>query len=169
MARPVVTIASHATRASGSLARIESRIASEIWSASLSGWPSVTDSDVNRLGNGTVLLRITRAGKELATWWATPQTPGFYSRDACILSQIEVVDPRVPEQLRSTLGQQSGCSRPGRLHDRLQVVLAHLPGRGRRGHRAQDDDPRPIAQALIVAEHLVMQRELKGARDEPRP
>src|SRR5690348_2378112 len=47
MARPVVTIASHATRASGSLARIASRMASEIWSASLSGWPSVTDSDVN--------------------------------------------------------------------------------------------------------------------------
>src|SRR5215470_11227527 len=48
MTRPVVTAVSQATRASGSLARIASRTPSEIWSASLSGWPSVTDSDVNR-------------------------------------------------------------------------------------------------------------------------
>src|SRR6266699_402590 len=43
---PVFTSVSHATRAVGSLARMASRIASEIWSAILSGWPSVTDSDV---------------------------------------------------------------------------------------------------------------------------
>src|SRR3989442_6414319 len=43
---PVVTRVSNATRAAGSLARIASRTASEIWSAILSGWPSVTDSDV---------------------------------------------------------------------------------------------------------------------------
>src|SRR5260370_27625807 len=49
MTRPVVMTVSQATRASGSLARIASRMASEIWSATLSGWPSVTDSDVNRL------------------------------------------------------------------------------------------------------------------------
>src|SRR5205809_1413888 len=45
---PVVTSVSHATRALGSLARIASRTASEIWSATLSGWPMVTDSLVNR-------------------------------------------------------------------------------------------------------------------------
>ena len=45
MARPVVTIVSQATRARV-LARIASRIESLIWSAILSGWPSVTDSDV---------------------------------------------------------------------------------------------------------------------------
>src|SRR6266571_9096152 len=43
---PVVTRVSHATRAAGSLAMMASRTASEIWSAILSGWPSVTDSDV---------------------------------------------------------------------------------------------------------------------------
>src|SRR5882762_11510039 len=47
MAMPVVTMVSHATRAAGSLARIASRTASEIWSAILSGCPSVTDSEVN--------------------------------------------------------------------------------------------------------------------------
>src|SRR6185503_8133351 len=48
MTRPVVTSVSHATRHSGSIARIASRTASEIRSASLSGWPSVTDSEENR-------------------------------------------------------------------------------------------------------------------------
>src|SRR5438552_5126615 len=45
--RPVVSSVSHATRPIGSSAMMASRTASEIWSAILSGWPSVTDSDVN--------------------------------------------------------------------------------------------------------------------------
>src|SRR3989449_5250891 len=45
-AMPVVTSVSHATRAAGSLAMMASRTASEIWSAILSGCPSVTDSEV---------------------------------------------------------------------------------------------------------------------------
>src|SRR5439155_24012087 len=43
---PVVSNVSHATRPFGSSPRIASRTASEIWSAILSGWPSVTDSEV---------------------------------------------------------------------------------------------------------------------------
>src|ERR1044071_2029178 len=39
---------SHATRPSRSCASTASRMVSEIWSAILSGWPSVTDSDENR-------------------------------------------------------------------------------------------------------------------------
>src|SRR5271154_906713 len=46
--RPVAVRVSAATRLKGSCARQASRIASEIWSAILSGCPSVTDSDVNR-------------------------------------------------------------------------------------------------------------------------
>src|ERR1700694_4151016 len=42
--RPVVVAVSQATRAIGSWARIASRTPSEIWSHSLSGCPSVTDS-----------------------------------------------------------------------------------------------------------------------------
>src|SRR4051795_4845922 len=45
---PVVTNVSQATRLCGSSASIASRTASEIWSAILSGWPSVTDSEVKR-------------------------------------------------------------------------------------------------------------------------
>jgi hypothetical protein len=46
--KPVVTLVSQATRARGSFSSKASSTASEIWSASLSGCPSVTDSDVNR-------------------------------------------------------------------------------------------------------------------------
>ena len=45
--RPVVTSVSHATRPYGSSASTASSTLSLIWSAILSGWPSVTDSDVN--------------------------------------------------------------------------------------------------------------------------
>src|SRR5215472_7238334 len=44
---PVVTSTSQATRPIGSSVRTASRTASEIWSAILSGCPSVTDSEVN--------------------------------------------------------------------------------------------------------------------------
>src|ERR1700691_1020092 len=43
---PVLTSVSQATRPRGSAAMIASRIASEIWSATLSGCPSDTDSEV---------------------------------------------------------------------------------------------------------------------------
>ena len=43
---PVVISVSQATRPSGSSARTASRTESETWSATLSGCPSVTDSDV---------------------------------------------------------------------------------------------------------------------------
>ncbi len=46
MHRPVVTSVSQATRLMGSSASMASRIESEIWSAILSGWPSVTLSEV---------------------------------------------------------------------------------------------------------------------------
>src|SRR5580704_17537722 len=46
--RPVAVRVSQATRLAVSSVRQASRIASEIWSAILSGWPSVTDSEVNR-------------------------------------------------------------------------------------------------------------------------
>src|SRR5579885_2487070 len=46
--RPVAVRVSQATRLAGSSARQASRMASEIWSAILSGCPSVTDSEVNK-------------------------------------------------------------------------------------------------------------------------
>jgi len=48
IATPVLTRVSQATRAPGSRANRASSTASEIWSATLSGWPSDTDSEVKR-------------------------------------------------------------------------------------------------------------------------
>src|SRR5689334_449401 len=47
-AMPVLTSVSQATRPPGSSDMTASSTPSDIWSATLSGWPSVTDSDVNR-------------------------------------------------------------------------------------------------------------------------
>src|SRR5271155_3553685 len=47
--RPVAVRVSQATRLAVSSARQASRMESEIWSAILSGWPSVTDSEVKRM------------------------------------------------------------------------------------------------------------------------
>src|SRR5688572_229327 len=61
--RPVFTSVSQATRPPGSSAITASRTPSEIWSATLSGWPSVTDSDVNRYSlseSGCVVMRRGR-------------------------------------------------------------------------------------------------------------
>src|SRR5258708_36181622 len=52
--RPVAVRVSQATRLEESSARQASRMASEIWSAILSGWPSVTDSEVNKIRFFTV-------------------------------------------------------------------------------------------------------------------
>src|SRR4051812_9677626 len=57
--RPVVISVSHATRAVGSFVRTASRTESEIWSAILSGWPSVTDSEVKE--NERVAMRVRLA------------------------------------------------------------------------------------------------------------
>src|SRR5437667_8427467 len=56
--RPVVRSVSHATRPWGSSAMMASRTASEIWSAILSGWPSVTDSELN----GQLLTSLPLSG-----------------------------------------------------------------------------------------------------------
>src|SRR3712207_4861116 len=65
---PVVIIVATATRLFGSWASIASRIESLIWSAILSGWPSVTDSEVKRRRGMSVLLgRQTGAAGRAAT------------------------------------------------------------------------------------------------------
>src|SRR5438270_4491397 len=57
---PVAVRVSQATRLTGSSVRQASRMASEIWSAILSGCPSVTDSEVNkrRFLDGTLCFSL---------------------------------------------------------------------------------------------------------------
>src|SRR3954447_24562603 len=70
---PVVIMVSTATRLRGSWSSIASRMESLIWSAILSGWPSVTDSEVKRRRGtryslGTVEVRWEpRCGAPVAT------------------------------------------------------------------------------------------------------
>src|SRR3954449_13233062 len=66
--RPVFTSVSQATRPIGSSLRTASRTPSEIWSAILSGWPSVTDSDVNRYSLSDI------GAKSLAAFGCSPVT-----------------------------------------------------------------------------------------------
>src|SRR6266536_3547666 len=63
---PVVISVSHATRPFGSPPMTASRTESETWSAILSGWPSVTDSEVKeneRLGMRARLADGQEGGK----------------------------------------------------------------------------------------------------------
>src|SRR5690348_17619089 len=60
---PVVTRVSQATRPIGSSFRTASRTASEIWSAILSGWPSVTDSEVKRKRSSACAKRFLQREK----------------------------------------------------------------------------------------------------------
>src|SRR5258705_6134436 len=163
-------IASHATRASGSFARIASRIASEIWSASLSGWPSVTDSEVNRVDAVMAIsppLNLPRR-QGPASGWEGPQAPGSYLWDAGILAQLhrQIVNAGVSKQFRASHFQKFGRRDARALHHRLKVLSLHLPGRRWDRDWAEDHYPRPVAQPLVVAEHLVMKRELQRARDQ---
>src|SRR3954468_24470593 len=59
---PVLTRVSQATRPPGSSLMIASRTPSEIASATLSGWPSVTDSEVKRYSPSASGLEVI-AGK----------------------------------------------------------------------------------------------------------
>src|SRR5215218_1342389 len=61
---PVVIMVSTATRLFGSSESIASRMESLIWSAILSGWPSVTDSEVKR----------RRDTRHSLTWWTSRRT-----------------------------------------------------------------------------------------------
>src|SRR5262245_7431008 len=65
MARLVVTSVSQATRLVGSCLRQKSRTASEIWSATLSGWPIDTDSLVNRKRS----LTADSGCSDFASWY----------------------------------------------------------------------------------------------------
>src|SRR3954469_5506314 len=87
---PVLTSVSHATRPYGSSRSTASRTPSEIWSAILSGWPSVTDSDVNRyslsdswlMGSGGRLRsgRLLRRATEAAPGGAPRAGAGYVRR-----------------------------------------------------------------------------------------
>src|SRR5580692_1415618 len=80
MTTPVLTRVSQATRPRGSAARMASRTASEIWSATLSGCPSETDSEVNE----KLLLMMSNPFRYLAKI-LLETTPNLGAREVVIL------------------------------------------------------------------------------------
>src|SRR4051812_16700490 len=120
---PVVIMVSTATRLRGSCASIASRIESLIWSAILSGWPSVTDSEVKRRRGtryslGTV-ARSTSAATERtlpAPRYPAPRKPRCGARRS-----------RLPVRRGGQLGHDGG---PDPRGDGVLAVL------GQFGHRS---------------------------------
>src|SRR6185436_15704427 len=149
--RPVVHSTSQATRPWGSCSSTASSTASEIWSATLSGWPSVTDSEVNRC---SLIARkgISRAGPP-SLLRLLPRHQGGQGIGGGDASPGDIADRGGDRQLEAAVGgqiaQRPGCRQP--LHhltdvpldplraDTLGQQLAGLavPGvaRGARGHQ----------------------------------
>src|SRR4051795_3495757 len=90
---PVFTSVSQATRPVGSSAITASSTPSEIWSAILSGWPSVTDSEVNRNSLSESTGVVIEAGKGSRTL-AQPAKPA-----AWLTATLEIDDERHALQL----------------------------------------------------------------------
>src|SRR3954466_12798486 len=101
---PVLTSVSHATRPLGSSRMTASSTPSEIWSAILSGWPSVTDSEVNRksfsLGSGE---GIGRAGYRDSA--AMPSTLAEVDHERHSLQLVALTKP-VFDEIGVVAGQE---------------------------------------------------------------
>src|SRR4051812_31189324 len=168
---PVFTSVSHATRPYGSSRSTASRTPSEIWSAILSGWPSVTDSDVNRysLSDRLVIRREAPVGtrKRLRVAWHSPgpATGTLGCRGAPAgAALVEVDDERHavhPEPRAQAVLQEVGVV----ARDALARVDLHREAR-RRGA-----DLRHVEQLQAVAllrGRLALLHELGQEAVEPR-
>src|SRR5947209_20619218 len=130
--RPVVVAVSQATRAIGSWARIASRTPSEIWSHSLSGCPSVTDSLVkNDFGffmKSLIMGLISfRYNEKTVTRYKKP--PGFRG-----LRVLRLNSPHLAE-----------CS----------AGIGTLPALGQAGCRASSGRfPPPLLMRAVSASHV---------------
>src|SRR5215210_636307 len=132
--RPVVVAVSHATRASGSSLMIASRIASEIWSHILSGWPSVTDSDVKRYCSASTML-VMRArpllafsSREVSTGTSsrTPQRPGGVVSDGDEMHSVDADSRRGDARGAVVPRIRRARQRPGRARPRAGRLLRSI-------------------------------------------
>ena len=162
-----MTSVSQATRPVGSSRRTASRMASEIWSAILSGCPSVTDSEV----------------KKWRPFWSMESTPCESER-----SVVETAKPSIPENGASkqcvededvtAVGAPSDRLQPGQ-RSRVLVVVAlehedplglEQPRRAREPGRRRLEPVRRVGEDDV--EELAAARELldgvgRVAGDEP--
>src|SRR5262245_61768696 len=160
--RPVVTRVSIAARDPGSPLRTSSRIASEIWSAILSGCPSVTDSDVKRYRPLAMLAILLIAAAR-----RNNRVPGF-ARKALLYKPLRPTvnanpKPRGSPETDGSLPEKA-LEGQGQVTTRRDLVGAGGPQRGAiRGRPRHLDEhrARPRALAQQVADPL------RGARLEP--
>src|SRR5579883_2291609 len=176
---PVVVAVSQATRAAGSCSMIASSTASEIWSQSLSGWPSVTDSEVNRSRGDRMKVRLLMEGLLLSR----RSRPGFPRSQVPLLFGGQLVDLD-PHRLKLQLGDLGvDLNRhivylplqPGRVANQVgdgQCLIreAHIHDRGRMSlsgrevdqpSLGQHVDPSPIGQTKLldkIADHSPFHR-----------
>src|SRR3954447_9939285 len=137
---PVVIIVSTATRLRGSCSSMASRIESLIWSAILSGWPSVTDSDVKRRRDTRSSLHSVAGAAPAAGggWPRRPRLPGPPGNRPARPPERRSRSGQpgaddVPDAGRHAVlgtGRQRGRGAVGGEHGDLVVGPAeHLPGR----------------------------------------
>src|SRR5712692_1942521 len=164
--RPLVMAVSHATRAAASWASMPSRIASETWSQTLSGCPSVTDSEVSRK-EGELEKVFTPAAMIAAVWGAAsgPLNGGLFvlgAQEPLLQLEDVVQDPGRAAALEAVVGDQAGPAeqapqaraqapvnpllpRRQRLLQEVQAAIECLePGLGRdHGHQVPSTCTRP--------------------------
>src|SRR6266576_788117 len=157
--RPVVISVSQATRPAGSSVSTASSTASEIWSATLSGCPSVTDSEVKRNSRGAAIRRlrlldlekrvegagVARAGRPFEERAQRPEVRGHLGRELRSRQPCEALDQR-NRVLQVEVEEAARVARePGRLLRFLEIgavgeALARRADPGDPGGVVRDHD-----------------------------
>src|SRR4249920_2158416 len=130
-AMPVVHMLSQATRLYGSCSNMPSRTASLIWSHILSGWPSVTDSDVNmnRLTFASLVAGASSGSCGAVGSAASPRSCGIVGEDRRDSIEEEIRQLALVEQgrlLPRTGRVQQDC--PVRVDFEPRVGSRHVVG-----------------------------------------
>src|SRR5436190_1410250 len=170
---PVVISVSQATRPVGSSASTASSTESEIWSATLSGCPSVTDSDVKRnsrtkrvrlldLEKRVEGSRVARAGRPLEERAQGAQVLGHVRRQVRAAQRCEAFDQR-DRVLQVDVEEAAVRGRHPRGACRLLEVCAVRQALARRAHAL--DSAGRARQHELRADRAVVEPELLAERD----
>src|SRR6478735_1322958 len=140
--RPVVSSVSTATRLCGSCSSMASRTESLIWSAILSGWPSVTDSEVKRRPVTAVLL-LSDAG--CGTRYPPSHGSGRRSRTWSVL---EPRDDLVPDHVGQGGLRATGYVDGGSVGAEQHGLVVRAPEHGAAAHVVHDQQVAALAGQL---------------------
>src|SRR3954471_3028323 len=185
---PVVISVSQATRPSGSSDRTASRTESEIWSATLSGCPSVTDSEVNRnsraaMGpqatqNARLLdaqeerdLELVRAAHGVLDRGAQRlQVPRDAGRDPALAQPLDDRDRAVDVDVQDDLwlGRETGAVGGALVLRALRQALAAGLGESDSRREVAHDEPAVhvrVVQVLTLGKALDEPAEHRGSID----